>query len=121
MLEVHMTKPLPATATLLVVVSLTTQAYALNTRTWISGSGNDQAGCGSIASPCRTLQYAHDNTAPGGEIDVKDSAGYGAVSINKAITIVGGGSLAGVLASAGTIAIRIIAGANDGIVLRGLA
>lgn len=97
-----------------------TQAQALNTRTWISGTGVDQAGCGPIANPCRTLQYAHDNTSAGGEIDVKDSAGYGNVVINKAISIVGDGSLAGVLASAAGNAIEINAGASDLVILRGL-
>ena len=55
-----------------------------NVRTWVSGKGVDQAGCGPIANPCRTLQYAHDVTASGGEIDVADGAGYGAVAIAKA-------------------------------------
>lgn len=97
-----------------------TQAYALNTRTWISGTGVDQASCGPITNPCRTLQYAHDNTSAGGEIDVKDAAGYGSVVITKAINIVGDGSLAGVLAQPGGNAITINAGASDSVVLRGL-
>ena len=59
-------------------------ALALNARTWISGHGADQAGCGPVASPCRTLQYAHDQTSPGGEIDVLDPAGYGSLIIESA-------------------------------------
>ena len=101
-------------------LALATQAHAVNTRTWVSGTGVDQAGCGPIASPCRTLQYAHDNTSAGGEIDVKDSAGYGALTINKAISIVGDGSIAGVLATTGTNAITITAGSSDKVILRGL-
>ena len=101
-------------------LTLTTSAQALNTRTWISGVGIDQAGCGPIANPCRTLQYAHDNTSAGGEIDVKDSAGYGSVTISKAISIVGDGSISGVLGTASADAIVINAGAADTIVLRGL-
>lgn len=100
--------------------ALTQRAQALNTRTWVSGSGVDQANCGPIASPCRTLQYAHDNTTAGGEVDVLDSAGYGAVVISKSITIVGDGSIAGVLAASGFNAITINAGAADTVVLRGL-
>ena len=96
-------------------------AQALNTRTWISGSGVDNASCGPIATPCRTLQWAHDNTSPDGEIDVKDSAGYGAVTITKAIAIVGDGSLAGVLAPAGGDAITVNAPAGSKVILRGLA
>ena len=99
---------------------LAVPAHALNTRTWVSGAGADNASCGPIATPCRTLQWAHDNTSAGGEIDVKDSAGYGPVVITKAINIVGDGSLAGVLAGVGANAITINAGAGDKITLRGL-
>ncbi len=95
-------------------------AQAQNPRTWISGTGVDQSGCGPIANPCRTLQYAHSVTNAGGEIDVKDSAGYGAVTITKSIAIVGDGSLAGVLATSGNAAITINAGPSDTVVLRGL-
>ena len=58
-----------------------TPASAANLRTWVSGRGADQAGCGPIATPCRTLQYAHDNTTAGGEINVLDAAGYGSLAI----------------------------------------
>lgn len=96
-------------------------AQALNSRTWISGTGVDQAGCGPIASPCRTLQFAHDNTSAGGEIDVKDSSGYGSLIITKAINVIGTGTIAGVLASPGGNAITINAGANDNVFLESLA
>lgn len=99
---------------------LAVPAHALNTRTWVSGTGTDSASCGPIAAPCRTLQWAHDNTSAGDEIDVKDSAGYGSVVITKAINIVGDGSLAGVLAGVGVNAITINAGPSDKITLRGL-
>ena len=102
-------------------LSAVAQAQALNTRTWISGAGIDQPGCGPVANPCRTLQYAHDNTSAGGEIDVKDSAGYGAVIITKAISIIGDGSFAGALAASGGNAVTINAGAGDDVVLKGLA
>lgn len=102
------------------LISAAEPASALNTRTWVSGKGVDQAGCGPIATPCRTLQYAHDATTAGGEIDVLDSAGYGAIVIGKAISIVGDGSVAGVLGSAGGTAVTINAGQNDAVTLRGL-
>ena len=102
--------------------SLSTQASALNTRTWISGHGIDQTGCGPIASPCRTLQYAHDATNAGGEIDVLDPAGYGALVITKAINVVNEGvGVAGALSAAGGNAITISAGAADNVFLRGLS
>ena len=104
----------------LALVAAAPSAMAANGRTWISGKGVDQAGCGPIASPCRTMQYAHDNTNAGGEIDVLDSAGYGSVTITKSLSIVGDGVIAGLLATAGTDAVTISAGANDTVVLRGL-
>ena len=92
-----------------------------NARTWVSGKGVDQAGCGTIASPCRTLQYAHDATASGGEIDIADGAGYGSVYITKAINIINeGAGVAGVLAPADGQAITIFAPADANVVLRGL-
>lgn len=99
---------------------LSTHAFAANNRTWISGKGVDQAGCGPVATPCRTLQYAHDNTNAGGEINVLDPAGYGSVAINKAISIINDGvGTAGVLATSGN-AITINAGSSDAVILRGL-
>ena len=103
-----------------VSLAAATQAQALNARTWISGAGIDQTGCGPIANPCRTLQYAHDNTSADGEIDVKDSAGYGAVSITKAISIIADGPLGGVLAPPNGNGITISVGASDLVILRGL-
>lgn len=100
--------------------ALANPASALNTRTWVSGAGIDQAGCGPIANPCRTLQYAHDNTAAGGEIDVKDSAGYGALTITKGITIIANGVTAGVLAAPSSNGIFLLGNTNDRIHLQGL-
>lgn len=66
------------------------------------------------------MQFAHDQTAAKGEIDVLDPAGYGSVTITKAINIMNGGGIAGVLAGAGGNAITINAGYDDAVVLRGL-
>src|SRR5471032_941752 len=90
-------------------------------RAWVSGHGVDQAACGAPTSPCRSLQYTHDNiVAAGGEIDILDPAGYGALSITKAISIVNDGvGTAGVQATSGA-AITINAGPFDAIYLRGL-
>ena len=101
--------------------ALPSTAHALNTRTWVSGKGVDQAGCGPVGAPCRSLQYAHDQTSSGGEIDILDPAGYGAITITKSISIINDGvGVAGVLASAGGSAVTINAGATDSIALRGL-
>ncbi len=92
-------------------------------RAWVSGHGTDAAGCGAPTNPCRTFQYVHDNIiAAGGEIDVLDPAGYGAVTITKAVSIVNDGvGVAGVqAASSGGYGVVINGGPNDVISLRGL-
>src|ERR1700676_4775630 len=76
-------------------------AMAQNTRTFVSPTGSDAAAC-SLAAPCRTFAVAISKTNPGGEIDVLGTAGYGAFTINKAISIVNpGGVEAGIAVSAG--------------------
>jgi Right handed beta helix region len=98
----------------------TADAAGLN-RAWVSGKGTDASGCGAPTSPCRTFQYVHDNIiAAGGEIDVLDPAGYGPVTITKALSIVNDGvGTAGVQASSGN-AVTINAGQSDAVTLRGL-
>lgn len=114
-----MKKTLIATVSAMIFAALVCPAQALNTRTWISGKGVDQAGCGPVVSPCRTLQYAHDNTSAGGEIDVLDPAGYGSVKINRAISIINDGvGTAGVLPASGQNGIEI--NTTGAVVLRGL-
>jgi hypothetical protein len=87
-------------------------------RTFVSGQGSDNNPC-SVASPCRSLQAALALTIAGGEIYVLNSAGYGVVTINKSVTIVSEGAVAGVSATSGA-GITINAGANDIINLRGI-
>ena len=101
-------------------LQLTTASAA--PRAFVSGKGVDSPSCGPVATPCRTPQYAHDTIVdPGGEIDILDPAGYGAITITKAISIINDGAgIAGFLATAGGNAITINAGTSDTIVLRGL-
>jgi hypothetical protein len=96
-------------------------ASATLPRVWVSGHGVDGSGCGAPTAPCRSLQYAHDHAvAEGGEIDILDPAGYGAIAITKAISIVNDGvGTAGVQSTNG-IAINITANPGDSIYLRGL-
>jgi hypothetical protein len=91
-------------------------------RAWVSGTGNDTAGCGPVTAPCRTPQYAFTNiVAVGGEIDIFDPAGYGSITITHAISIVNDGvGTAGMLAPAAGTAITINAGSTDAVQLRGL-
>src|SRR5271154_5296376 len=94
-------------------------AAAQATRTWVSGFGDDVNPC-SRTAPCKTFPGAISKTAAGGEIDVLDPGGFGAVTIVKSITIaMEGTGEAGVLV-AGTNGITVNAGANDIVILRGL-
>jgi len=103
----------------LLALGLSTSAYAQATRTWVSGVGDDANPC-SRTAPCKTFAGAISKTAVGGEIDVLDPGGFGALTITKAITIDGsGGNVAGVLVS-GTDGIAVAAGAADTVILRNL-
>jgi hypothetical protein len=93
-------------------------AYGQATRTWVSGVGSDANPC-SRTAPCKTFAGAIASTAAGGEIDVLDPGGFGAVTITKSISIESAGVIAGVLVS-GTNGIVINAGPTDVVVLRGL-
>jgi hypothetical protein len=88
-------------------------------RTWVSGLGDDANPC-SRTAPCKTFAGAISKTAAGGEIDVIDPGGFGAVTITKAITIDGNGTFASVLGS-GTNAVIVNAGAGDVVTLRNLS
>ncbi len=68
-------------------------AQAQATRTWVSGVGDDVNPC-SRTAPCKTFAGAISKTAAGGEINILDPGGYGAVTITKSITIDGVGLLA---------------------------
>jgi hypothetical protein len=93
-------------------------ANAQTSRTWVSGLGNDGNTC-SRSSPCLTFAGAIAQTTAGGEINCLDPGGFGAVTINKAITINCEQTLGSVLAS-GTNGIVVQAGAGDVVTLKGL-
>src|SRR3954466_5937628 len=58
------------------------------TRTWVSGVGDDLNPC-SRTAPCKTFAGAISKTSAGGEIDCLDPGGFGTVTITKSITIDG--------------------------------
>jgi hypothetical protein len=89
------------------------------TRTWVSGVGDDANPC-SRTAPCKTFQGAIPKTAVGGEIDALDPGGFGTLTINKSITIDGGGGQVASVLVTGTNGIVINAGATDKIILRNL-
>jgi parallel beta-helix repeat protein len=89
---------------LLVVCTLliagTSLAHAQLSRTWVSGVGDDINPCNRTA-PCKTFSSAMSKTFIDGEINVLDPGGLGTVSINKSLTIDGGGTYASILAGGG--------------------
>ena len=94
-------------------------AHAQATRTWVSGTGSDANPC-SRTAPCQTFAGALVKTAAGGEISTLDPGGFGAVTINKSITISGDGSLSSILASL-VNGVIVNAGVNDRVILRNLS
>src|SRR5256714_7223784 len=111
--------PLSVAATLLVIFLWSSDAQAQATRTWVSGVGDDANPC-SRTAPCKTFAGAISKTAAGGEIDALDPAGYGAVTITKAITIDGGGGQVASVLVSGTNGIVVQAGPSDVVILRNL-
>lgn len=93
-------------------------AHAQATRTWVSGVGDDQNPC-SRTAPCKTFAQTIAKTAAGGEINIIDGGGYGAVTITKSITIRGDNDVAGVL-HPGTNGITVNAAPTDVVTLSGL-
>jgi hypothetical protein len=87
MTKVHSVFSISVVAVLMLMVASVAQAQA--NRTWVSGVGDDLNPC-SRTAPCKTFAGAISKTAEGGEIDALDPAGYGTLTITKAITVDGG-------------------------------
>jgi hypothetical protein len=93
-------------------------AHAQATRTWVSGVGDDVNPC-SRTAPCKTFAGAMSKTALGGEINCLDPAGYGGVTITKAMTLNCGYTLGSILVAGGP-GITVNAGVNDRVSIRGI-
>jgi hypothetical protein len=106
-------------ALVVLTLGISSIANAQATRTWVSGVGDDANPC-SRTAPCKTFAGAISKTAAAGEISVLDPGGFGVVTITKAITINGDGTLAGIL-SAGSTGVIVNAGANDVVYLRNIS
>jgi hypothetical protein len=101
-------------------VLASSDAHAQSNRTFVSGHGSDSSSC-TLTAPCRSFAQAVTQTAPGGEITVLDSAGYGPVTITQSVTITNpSGVEAGITAPGGSNAITITAPSTADITLRGL-
>ncbi len=90
----------------LFILALSSLAHA-QTRTWVSGVGDDLNPC-SRTAPCKTFAGAISKTAANGEIDCLDPGGFGTVTITKSITIDGTtGAGFGSILAAGTNGVNI--------------
>jgi hypothetical protein len=111
--------PLTVLATTLACPLATTPVHA-RARVFVASYGNDANPC-TFGSPCKTFQAAVNAVDAGGEVTAIDSAGFGPITITRAVTITSpDGVEAGIVATAGGNAISISAGASDAVVLRGL-
>jgi hypothetical protein len=112
----RLAKFVPALA--LIALAVPSAAFGQATRTWVSGTGDDVNPC-SRTAPCKTFAGAISKTAAGGEINCIDPGGFGALTINKSLTIKCPYTEGGVLVS-GTNAIVVNAAATDRVTLVGL-
>lgn len=93
----------------------------MQARSYVASNGLD-TNDGKLATPCRTIGAALAQTNPGGEIVVLDSAGYGAVVINKPVSVIAPpGIYAGITVTAG-VGVDVTTGvvALRGLTIRGL-
>ena len=103
---------------MLLLACLSTHAFATAQRTFVASTGLDSNPC-TIPAPCRSFTTALLQTTSGGEIIVKDSAGYGPVVITKPVSIISPpGIYAAISVSVGT-GIVVDPGTGD-VALRGL-
>jgi hypothetical protein len=102
------------------VLSFNGAAYAAVPRTFVSAlSGNDMNAC-SRTAPCRGFAAAIAQTAPGGEVVVLDSGGYGTMVIDRPLSVIApAGVHAAITASSGS-AITIANGSSGNVNIRGL-
>jgi hypothetical protein len=94
--------------------------HAQLTKIFVASFGND-ADDGSRGSPKRNFQAAHNAVATGGQIVVLDTAGYGALTINKSVSVTVPPGVNGfVTVNGGSDGIFILTGYGSVVSLRGL-
>jgi hypothetical protein len=112
--------PLSLLLPILICSLLTSPAHAQRARVFVASFGNDANSC-SFLQPCRTFQVAVNAVLAGGEVTAIDSAGFGPISITKAVTITSpAGVEAGIVPSGSGMAINVNAGVTDVVSLHGL-
>jgi hypothetical protein len=109
-----------ALAALVTILPLASVAHANTIRSYVSSAGSDSntgANC-PVGNPCRSFAGALTITQPGGEIVALDGAGYGVVTINQSVTIVGT-DVSSITVPAGGTGVTI-SGAGNVVILRNL-
>lgn len=100
------------------------QAHAQSAETWVSVNGSDLQNCADPSTPCATLAFALTQTSSGGQINIEDTADFGAVTIDRSVTIVNATSGTASIVGGGTgspaAQIAVAAGPNDIVTVRGL-
>jgi len=101
-------------------IAFASPAGAAQQRSFVGSLGLDTNAC-TLAAPCRSFGAAIAQTLAGGEVIVLDSAGYGPVTINQAISLIAPpGVYAGISVFAGA-GVTVNAGSSDVVALRGLS
>ncbi len=86
---------------LIILFAVLCSANAFAQRTFVASTGLDTNPC-SRTAPCRSFSAAITAVAPGGEVIVLDSAGYGPASITKSVSLIApSGVYAGVTVPSG--------------------
>ncbi len=97
-------------------------AHAQVSRTWVSGVGDDFSAQCARTAPCKTFAGAISKTLAGGEINCLDPGGFGALTINKSITVDCHDVMGHVLVSGGAgITINLDSAANMIVRLRNIS
>ena len=74
----------PIRHSLAIAFSYSMHADPAPARFFVASYGNDADQC-TFGSPCKTFQHAVDVADAGGEVTAIDGAGYGAITITKAV------------------------------------
>lgn len=104
---------------ILLVLSIAAPLRAQAVRTWVDPDGLDTNPC-SKAQPCRNFSAAVAAVSSGGEVVVLSAGGFGAVTIDKSVSIIGPQGVHAAIAPTSGSAITIQNVAGDTIHLRGL-
>ena len=113
--------PLLAAVSILLGALLAVPAQAAISRTYVASYGDDANTAYScdFAHPCRTFQTAYSQVTTGGEVLALDGSGYGTLTIDRSVSIIGN---PGVFAGIGVFSGNGITIATAGVkvILRGL-